>query len=72
MRSQDIDGAIILQHASLKWRRDGEVVVRLDLKNEDERVAAIDKYFGIKLNEYDRKSISGMASEILPEPFAII
>lgn len=69
---EEIDGAVILQHNSLKWRRNGEVVVRLDLKSEDERVAAIEKYFGIRLNEYDRKSITGMASEILPEEFAII
>lgn len=53
----EIDGAVTLNHDVLKWRRHGKKVVELPFKKDNERVAALQKYFGIILAEEDREAI---------------
>ncbi|RMX72766.1 hypothetical protein D0869_14281 [Hortaea werneckii] len=50
----------------LRWRRRGEKVLDWKFKNEDERVGALAKYFGITLKPEDREAIDGTASAINP------
>ena len=60
----EIDGAITLVHDILKWRRKGKKVVEWKLKDEGERVQALEMYYGIVLDEEDREAIRGTAAAI--------
>ena len=60
----EIDGAITLNHDELKWRRHGKKVVHIPFRTEDDRLAAIQKYFGITLSPDDAEGIEGTAAAI--------
>ncbi|RMX93649.1 hypothetical protein D0868_12736 [Hortaea werneckii] len=62
----EIDGSLTLNQDVLRWRRRGEKVLDWKFKNEDERVGALAKYFGITLKPEDREAINGTASVIGP------
>ena len=53
----EVDGALTINHDVLKWRRHGQKAVELPFKTDAERVAALQKYFGISLAEEDREAI---------------
>ncbi|RYP72579.1 hypothetical protein DL771_004074 [Monosporascus sp. 5C6A] len=59
-----IDGAIVLFEDTLKWRRNGETTLQIKFTSEEERVEALERYFGIVLDEEDRDAIRGTVSEI--------
>ncbi|EME45804.1 hypothetical protein DOTSEDRAFT_79667 [Dothistroma septosporum NZE10] len=59
-----VDGAITLNHDVLKWRRRGQKVVEWTLKSEEERVQALEMYFGIEVGEEDVRAIEGTAAEV--------
>lgn len=60
----DIDGAIIVNHSYLKWRRHGVTVKYIEFKDEEERVRALERYFGIEIAQQDREAIMGTAAQI--------
>ncbi|KAI1378152.1 cysteine proteinase [Hypoxylon crocopeplum] len=60
----NIDGALILFQDTLKWRRNGETKLEIKFENEEQRVDAIRRYFGIELDEEDQAAIRGTTSEI--------
>ncbi|KAK8087626.1 hypothetical protein PG997_002587 [Apiospora hydei] len=59
-----LDGAIILDHDKLKWRRNGETKLEVILKTDAERVEALRRYFGIVFDEEDLVAIKGTKGEI--------
>ena len=61
---REIDGSMTLDHNVLKWRRHGKKAVELSLKTEQERVTALQKYFGIILSDEDREAIINTAAMI--------
>ncbi|KAI1498005.1 hypothetical protein F5X99DRAFT_395054 [Biscogniauxia marginata] len=67
-----IDGAIILWENSLKWRRDGETKLEIKLENENQRIDALRRYFGIELDEEDREAIKGTVSEIVGDRGSVV
>lgn len=60
----EIDGTLTIEHDVLKWRRHGQKVVELKFNEEHERVAALEKYFGIVLNQDDWEAIGGSAAAV--------
>lgn len=60
----EIDGAVIVNHSYLKWRRYGKTVKHVEFESEDERVRALERYFGIMISQQDREAIIGTAAEI--------
>ncbi|KAI4594006.1 N-terminal acetyltransferase [Pestalotiopsis sp. 9143b] len=58
------DGALIIYENKLKWRRDGETVLEKQLESDEERVAALKKYFHIHLSDKDAEAIRGTATQI--------
>lgn len=60
----EIDGSLSLNQDVLKWRRKGEKVMELHFESEEDRVQALEKYFGIKLSDEDAESINGTAAAI--------
>ncbi|KAI5859864.1 arylamine N-acetyltransferase 3 [Durotheca rogersii] len=60
----EIDGALILFHDTLKWRRGGQTRVEIRLESEAQRIDSMRRYFGIVLAEGDREAIHGTASEL--------
>ncbi|CAK1365155.1 unnamed protein product [Cercospora beticola] len=60
----EIDGAIVLNHDVLKWRRRGQKVAEIPFRCEADRVEALGMYFGITLSEEDLEGIKGTAAEI--------
>jgi len=62
--TKDIVGAVTLEHDKFKKRINGESEVLRICKNEDDRVDALEKWFGIVLSEKERKAIGRSAAEI--------
>lgn len=60
----EINGSITINNDVLKWRRDGNKVFEWRFKNEEERVIALRRYFGIMLDEQDREAIKFTAAEV--------
>ncbi|TLD32219.1 Cis-aconitate decarboxylase [Venturia nashicola] len=60
----EIDGSITLSHDNLKWRRHGKKTIDLKLDNEQERIDALEKYFGITLADEDKETIRGTFTEL--------
>jgi arylamine N-acetyltransferase len=60
----EIDGSLTINHDVLKWRRMGKKVLELPFVKEEDRLSALDKYFGIRLGEMDRLGIKGTAAEM--------
>ncbi|KAH6653349.1 hypothetical protein BKA67DRAFT_659973 [Truncatella angustata] len=62
--SDEIDGALIIDHNKLKWRRDGRNILEQTFANDQERINALERYFGVSLTVEDREAIRGTAGEI--------
>ncbi|KAK8126984.1 uncharacterized protein PG998_002743 [Apiospora kogelbergensis] len=60
----ELDGAIILDHDKLKWRRNGETKLEVVLRTDAQRVEALRRYFGIVFDEEDLVAIKGTKGEI--------
>jgi hypothetical protein len=59
-----ITGCYILFERTVKKRLGDKTEVLLELENEEERVAALEKYFGIKLTEKEQKAIKGTMTDL--------
>jgi arylamine N-acetyltransferase len=57
-------GSLILFGNTIKWRIHGVKKEEIELKTEDDRLDALEKYFGIKFGEVERDGIRGLPSEI--------
>ena len=60
----EIDGSITINHDVLKWRRHGKRVVEIPFKTEQDRIAALENYFGIILTQEEREAITNTAAQI--------
>ncbi|EGP89451.1 unnamed protein product [Zymoseptoria tritici ST99CH_1E4] len=60
----EIDGAITLNQNVLKWRRNGKKVVEWHFQSEEERVSALEMYFGVTFEAEDREAIEGTAAAL--------
>ncbi|KAF4465024.1 arylamine n-acetyltransferase 2 [Fusarium albosuccineum] len=60
----DIDGVLILNHNWLKWRRNGANVFEKELRNEAERLDALERFFGISLSKLEKRAIKGTIAVI--------
>ncbi|KAL4729720.1 hypothetical protein ACLX1H_004143 [Fusarium chlamydosporum] len=60
----DIDGSVFIDGNVMKYRKNGEVKMEKTFKNEDERLEALKKYFGIELAAENRRAIKGTAGAI--------
>ncbi|KAM0277071.1 hypothetical protein ACHAQH_006079 [Verticillium albo-atrum] len=66
----EVEGVLILLKDVIKRRIGrGKTEVLETLKNEDERVRALEKYYGVVLTEEEKKGIRGLASEITNAPY---
>lgn len=61
----EIDGVLIMDDKKLKWRRNGNTVLETELASEEDRVAALKRYFNIELADEDREAIRGTVGEIV-------
>lgn len=61
-----LEGAVILLNDGIKWRQSGEIIQSETFKSEDDRIEALQKHFGIRLDWSERNGISRMVSEIKP------
>ena len=62
--SLEMEGVLILHKDELKKRIHGATEIFEKLKSEEERVKVLDMFFGIVLNEEERKGIRDLASEL--------
>lgn len=60
----EINGSLTINNDTLKWRRNGEKIVTWSFEKDEERVAALQKYFGIYLAEEDQAAIQNTAAMI--------
>ena len=60
----EIDGSLTINHDVLKWRRHGKKLVEIPFKTDQDRVAALQRYFGITLADEDREAIINTAAMI--------
>ena len=60
----EIDGSLSLNQDVLKWRRRGEKVLEWGFETEQDRLDALERYFGIRFAEEDVQSIKGTAAAI--------
>lgn len=60
----DFKGSLILFGNSIKWRTHGVKEKEIEFKSEQDRLDALEKYFGIKFTQTERDSIRGYPSEI--------
>lgn len=60
----EIDGSVTLNHDVVKWRRRGEKVVEWQLRSEEDRIQALEMYFGIVLDAEERAGVVGTAAMI--------
>ncbi|USP81401.1 arylamine N-acetyltransferase 1 [Curvularia clavata] len=60
----ELIGKMTLAATTLKWNIRGEKTKEIEFKSEADRIEALEKYFGIKLDQAERDSIAGLASEI--------
>ncbi|KAK5087925.1 hypothetical protein LTR05_002141 [Lithohypha guttulata] len=61
---QTLIGDITLNNAEIKERRFGRSTKLMDIKSEEHRIEALEKYFGIKLSAPERAGIIGFPTEI--------
>lgn len=54
----------ILLDRLVKLRTNGKTEVVQDLQNEEDRVSALEKWFGIKLLDHEAAGIQGLGSEL--------
>ncbi|KAF4462769.1 arylamine N-acetyltransferase 2 [Fusarium albosuccineum] len=62
----DINGVLILDGATFKWRRKDGVRWERALKSDTERLEALQAYFGVELTEENKRAIEGTAGAIGP------
>ncbi|KAF2103852.1 cysteine proteinase [Rhizodiscina lignyota] len=62
--ADEIVGVYILYGETLKKRLHGENEVLIEFKSEDERLKALEDYFGISFNQGERSAINGLVSAI--------
>ena len=65
MESGELVGEIRLYENEVRRRIKGESELLATLTTEEERVQALDKYFGVKLSEPEVLGIHGMITELL-------
>jgi arylamine N-acetyltransferase len=58
----EVDGAITINQNVLKWRRNGKKICDWHFQNEDDRLMALEMYFGIVLADEDKEAIAGTAA----------
>lgn len=63
---EKINGALILEETTLKWRQNGVKTLEKELMNDGERLQVLETYFGIVLAEEDRMAIKGSVGELKP------
>ena len=49
---------------ALKWNVKGEKTKEIEFKSEEERIDALEEYFGMKFGDAEREGIAGLPSEI--------
>ena len=64
LQDGEIVGTLMLVGADLKRRINGKTEQLQVCKTEEERLQALEKWFGIKLSEDERVGIRGMATEL--------
>ena len=62
--TEDMEGVLILHQNVVKKRIRGLTSVLEELKSEEDRVKALQKWFGIVLNEEEKNGIIGLATEL--------
>ncbi|KAM0217422.1 hypothetical protein ACHAPQ_003872 [Fusarium lateritium] len=62
--SGDIDGGLIVDGNSFKYRKGGATKWERTFKTEDERLDALRKYFGVELTGENQRAIKGTAGAI--------
>lgn len=60
----DIEGLYIMAGKEVKVRTNGKTEVVQELRNEEDRVSALEKWFGIKLLDHEAAGIQGLGSEL--------
>lgn len=60
----ELDGSIVLYQNRLKWRREGDLKLDLEFRNESERIEALRHFFGIVLDDEECEGIRGTVGEI--------
>ncbi|KAH8203284.1 hypothetical protein TruAng_002582 [Truncatella angustata] len=60
----DIDGAIILDHSVIKWRRGGKKARHFELSSEAERIKVLRDYFGIEIGIEEAAAMMGSAAQL--------
>ncbi|KAH0565856.1 hypothetical protein GP486_000753 [Trichoglossum hirsutum] len=60
----DTEGVLILFQNEVKARIGGEVSVMEKLQSEEQRIKALEKWFGILLTEEEKKGIRGLVTEL--------
>ncbi|VUC29775.1 unnamed protein product [Clonostachys rosea] len=59
-----IDGALIVDGHTFKWRKGGQKQWERTLTNEDERAEVLREYFSIHLTDEERRAIKGTAADL--------
>lgn len=60
----ELAGQLIMSGKSLKWRTHGKKENPIEFESEEDRLAALEKHFGIHFSEVERVGIQGLPSEI--------
>jgi arylamine N-acetyltransferase len=63
-KQEDIEGVVSLYKDEVKKKIKGEVVESEKFETETERVKGLEKWFGIRLNEEERKGIRYLSTEL--------
>lgn len=64
MHEGKLVGNLILGDREVKWRINGVKDKEIRFEREEDRLEALEEWFGIKFGEAEREGIRGMASEI--------
>nr|POF02948.1 arylamine n-acetyltransferase, pineal gland isozyme nat-10 [Quercus suber] len=64
LEHNEIDGTLCIDHDTLKWKKHGKKVLEIKFEKEEQRVAALQKYFGIVIDREDWEAIYGSAAAI--------
>ncbi|KAF2749420.1 N-hydroxyarylamine O-acetyltransferase [Sporormia fimetaria CBS 119925] len=59
-----IVGSLIMGNGDLKWRVHGKKTQQIQFENEEDRLQALEKHFGIVFGQAERASIRGLPSEL--------
>lgn len=61
----EIDGALIIEGSTFKWRKKGEKQWERIFQSEDDRTECLKCYFGIELTREEKRAINGTVGEVL-------